>query len=219
VTGANGPGDAPMIVLRWRDAAGSLITKEMYNWAPLGTYDWRQMRIHVQAPPNAAQVDVAFRSWWLCIDGTTFWDDVVVAPRAFPNRGSRLASYQAEAATTRTGGSVRSAEPDYSGTGYFDVTTNSAVLEWNNVQGGGARVLSMRYALEGAARNVQLFVNGVSQGSKLPTTTGRRGSWATEDWLVNLPSGNNTVRLVIGKANGGEKIQPQIDRLDVYAAQ
>jgi hypothetical protein len=60
----------------------------------------------------------------------------------------------------------------------------------------------------------------VSQGSKQPNVTGRRGSWATENWNVNLPSGNNTVRLVIGKSSlTGEKIRPQIDRLEVYGAQ
>ena len=215
VTGI-GAGGKPLVVVRWRNAAQQKIREEMYHWAPYGTYDWLEMKLHLQAPLGATGVDVSFRSWWDCTGGQTYWDDVSLAPRDFGSRGSLLATYQAESANIRNGGSIRSTEPDYTGSGYFDVTSDGAILQWNNVAGGGARFLSARYSWEGNVRYLELFVNGVSQGRKTPEGTGRRGSWASELWDVNLPAGNNTVRLQIGKA-GGEKSQPMIDRLEVYS--
>ncbi len=212
-----GNGGKPLSVTRWRNSASNKIAKEMYMWAPYNTYDWRPMFIHIQAPANAAKVDSSFRSWYDCLSGTTYWDDVSLVPRTFPNRGNLLDSYQAENANTKSGGSVHNEESDFTGSGYFDVTNNGAVLQWNNVTGGGARILSVRYAYEGNARNMTLYINGVSQGAKKPVLTGRRGSWASMDWNVDLPSGGNTVRLQIGKT-GGINSQPQIDKIDVYAS-
>jgi hypothetical protein len=201
------------------DSAGKKHVMEGYDWAPLGTYSWNKRTLHLQAPANAAMLDVSFRSWFWCISGTTFWDDVSFAPRVIAGRGALLSTYQAETANTRSGGVVAVDEPDFTGTGYFDVTTNNAVLEWTNVQGGGSRVIAMRYAWEGGGRPVDLLVNGVSQGKKTPVLTGRRGFWATENWTVNMPNATNTVRLVVGKASGTTKIQPQVDRLEIYATQ
>ena len=214
VTGI-GAGGKPLVVVRWRNAAQQTIREEMYNWAPYGTYNWREMKLHMQAPSAATGVDVSFRSWWDCTGGQTYWDDVSLAPRDFGSRGSLLATYQAENANTRSGGSVKSTYPDYTGSGYFDVTSDGAILQWNNVAGGGDRVVAARYSWEGNVRYLELYVNGVSKGRKQPVGTGRRGSWASELWNVNLPAGSNTVRLKIGNA-GGEKAQPMIDRLAVW---
>ncbi len=212
-----GAGGKPLMVVRWRNAAQQRIRNEMFNWAPYGTYDWRQMKIRLQAPSSATGVDVSFRSWWDCTGGVTYWDDVSLTPRDFGNRGSMVASYQAEEANVRTGGSVENSHSDYTGSGYYDVSSDGAILQWNNVAGGGSRVIAARYSWEGNCRYLELFVNGVSQGRKKPEVTGRRGSWASELWTVNLPAGSNTVRLRIGNA-GGEKAQPMIDRLEVFSA-
>ncbi len=212
-----GAGGKPLAVVRWRNAAQQKIRSEMYNWAPYGTYDWRQMKLHLQAPQDATGVDVSFRSWWDCTGGETYWDDVSLTPRDFGSRGSLLANYQAENADIRTGGSIQTYHPDYTGSGYFDVTSDGAILQWNNVAGGGDRILAARYSWEGVVRYLELFVNGVSQGRKKPELTGRRGSWASELWNVNLPAGSNTVRLKIGNV-GGEDAQPMIDRLEVYSS-
>jgi len=214
--GGIGPGSRPLQALSWRNAANQRLHKELVNWAPAGTYDWRQMKIRLQAPQNAIKFDVSFRSWWECTDGETYWDDASLAPRDFGNRGSLLADYQAESADIRSGGSVKTIEPDYTGSGYFDVTSDGAILQWNDVAGGGDRVVAARYSWEGNVRNLELFVNGVSKGKKKPTVTGRRGSWASELWNVNLPTGGNTVKLEIGFASG-ELSQPMIDRLEVYS--
>jgi hypothetical protein len=45
-------------------------------------------------------------------------------------RGALLSTYEAETADTRTGGVLAVDEPDFTGTGYFDVTVNNAVLEF-----------------------------------------------------------------------------------------
>ena len=211
------PGSRPLQTLSWRNAAQQKIHKELVNWAPAGTYDWRQMKIRMQAPQDAITFDVSFRSWWECTNGETYWDDVSITPRDFGSRGSLLANYQAENANISSGGSVQTTEPDYTGSGYFDVDKDGAILEWSNVVGGGDRVVAARYSWEGKIRPLELFVNGVSQGSKTPTVTGRRGSWASELWKVNLPAGSNTVRLKIG-ASTPKKAQPMIDRLEVYSS-
>ncbi len=216
VTGI-GAGGKPLVVVRWRNAAQQKIREEMYNWAPYGTYNWREMKLHMQAPSAATGVDVSFRSWWDCTGGQTYWDDVSLAPRDFGSRGSMLATYQAENANIRSGGSIRSTEPDYTGSGYFDVSSDGAILQWNNVSGGGNRILAARYTWEGNVRYLELFVNGVSRGRKTPVMTGRRSSWASELWNVNLPAGSNTVRLKIGQAGHELAAQPMIDRLEVFS--
>jgi hypothetical protein len=190
----------------------------MYMWAPYGTYDWRQMYIYVQAPNDAREADVMFRSWWDCTGGTTYWDDLDLSPRSFPTRGALIDTYQAENSSSRSGGSILNTEHDYTGTGYFVTNegVTSAYLEWNNVAGTGSRVLSLRYSWEGNVRPIELLINGTSQGSARPTPTGRRGSWASHIWQVNLPNSTNTVRLNISAA-GGAVSAPLIDKLEVYA--
>ena len=214
-----GGGGKPLTVLRWRNASNGRLAGELYNWAPYGTYNFTPMKLHFQAPAGAAKIDVGFRSWWDNLSGVTYWDDANLVPRVIPGRGSLLSTYQAETANIRSGGRVSSVIGDYTGSGYYDVTSNGAVLEWNNVAGGGQRVIAVRYSWEGASKPLEVFVNGVSQGRKTPVWTGHRGSYATENWKVNLPAGSNRVRVRIEKASGGgAKIQPLIDRLEVYSA-
>ena len=118
------------------------------------------MKLHLQAPLGATGVDISFRSWWDCLDGQTYWDDVSIAQRDFGSRGSMLATYQVENANIHTGGSIRSHEPDYTGSGYFDVSSDGAILQWNYVSGGGDRILATRYSWEGNVRYLELFVSG-----------------------------------------------------------
>jgi hypothetical protein len=217
-----GDGGKPLAIVRWRDGNKKIILasdgrwKESFLWAPYGTYGFRQMTMVLQAPSNASFVDMVFRTWWGCTGGESYWDDVALTVRDFSGRGNLLATYQAEDASTKSGGSVKSEKLDYTGTGYYDVTTNGAILEWTNVSGGGDRVLSFRYSWEGNVRDLELFVNGISRGKHRPLPTGRRGIWASDIWNVNLPAGTNTIRLKIGKT-GGLNSQPMFDKLDVHA--
>ena len=214
-----GSGGKPLAVLRWLDSSGNKLAKEMYMWAPYGTYGWTPMKIYIEAPPKAAKVDLSFRSWYGCLSGTSNWDDISLAPRNFSYRGSRTGTYQAENANSKSGGLIKSAEENYTGSGYFHATTGGAYLEWNNVSGGstgGSRILSFRYANEGNMKNWEVFVNGKSQGTAKPMGTGKVNSWATFDWNVTLKAGNNTVRVKIATVPTGDPGRPNIDRLDVY---
>jgi len=216
-----GDGGKPLAVVRWKDVNGDIIrttsggAKESYIWAPYGTYDYRRMRIALQAPSNAKFLDVLFRTWWGTTSGETYWDDIDFAKRNFSGLGGLLATYQAEDADVMSGGNLLSDKSDYTGSGYYDINTTGAVLQWNNVVGGGDRVLSFRYSWEGNVKNMELFINGVSQGARKPLPTGRRGTWASDLWNVDLPAGNNIVQLVVTQS-GGEKAQPMVDKLEVY---
>ena len=214
VTGVD-TGGKPLAVVRWRNGSGSRIEKEMYLWAPYGTYDWRELRIYLQAPPTAAGVDISFRSWYECLTGSTNWDDVSLAPRDLSYRGSLTGTYQAEVASSRSGGSIETTETNYTGSGYFHPTVDGAYVEWNDVSGGasgGTRILSFRYAWEGNLKNIEVIVNSISQGSVKPLATGRVNSWASSDWEVSLQPGNNMVRLRVSQVTAG----PNIDKLDVF---
>ena len=215
----HGSGGKPLAVVRWLDSSGNKLAKEMYMWAPYGTYGWTPMKIHIEAPPKAAKVDLSFRSWYDCLSGTSNWDDISLAPRNFSYRGSRTGTYQAESANSKSGGLIKSAEENYTGSGYFHATSAGAYLEWNNVSGGsngGNRILSFRYANEGNMQNWEVFVNGKSQGIAKPIGTGKVNSWASFDWDATLKAGNNTVRVKVQKVPSGDPGRPNIDKLDVY---
>ncbi|KKU81020.1 MAG: hypothetical protein UY07_C0027G0001, partial [Parcubacteria group bacterium GW2011_GWA1_47_8] len=210
----NGAGGKPLSVLRWRNGAGTALAKEMYMWAPYGTYSWMPMTIYLQAPSTAQKIDAGFRSWWDVTGGNSYWDDTSLDLRAFPNRGSLLASYQSESGTV-SNGLIETAEPDYTGSGYLK-PNDGGYVEWTTVSGGtsgGARIISARYSYEGMVKPVELFVNGISQGQQTPVATGRTSSWASLDWAVNLNPGNNTVRLKAIDFTAG----PMLDKIDVYA--
>ncbi len=217
-----GGGGRPLGIVRWRDGAGNIVrswdnkAKESYTWAPYGSYGFRQMKVALQAPSNAKFADFFFRTWYENTGGETYWDDVSLTPREFPGLGRLLATYQAENANVLSGGAINKKHKDYTGTGYYDIRSSGAVIEWKNVSGGGERMLNFRYSWEGNEQNLELFVNGVSQGIRKPMATGRRGTWASDLWQVNLPNANNTIRLKI-KKKGGEKSQPMFDKLDVHA--
>ena len=213
----HGTGGKPMSVLRWKDSANNKILDGLYMWAWYGTYDWRQVKIHFQAPPNATKIDVMFRSWFDCLSGYTNWDDASLTLRDLSYRGALTGTYQAEQAKVRSGGKIATYEKNYTGSGYFNVTSAGAYLEWDNVSGGtdgGSRILAFRYALEGGEKNWEVFVNGVSQGEQRSTGTGYQNSWASFDWKVNLKPGNNRVRVKVLSLIKG----PNIDKLDVFQA-
>lgn len=201
-------------MLRWKNSSNGNLAKDMYMWAPYGTYDWIPSTIHLQAPSGATKVNVGFRVWWDVTGGISYWDDNSLSLREFPDRGNLLASYQVEDGTI-SNGALETAEPDFSGSAYLK-PNNNGYVQWANVSGGatgGQRIISMRYAYEGNVKNVQLLVNGVAQPLVKPAATGRTSSWASHDWIVNLNPGNNTIRLRAVEYTAG----PLFDKIDVYA--
>ena len=220
-------GGRPLAVVRWRDANGvtiktftGTVAQESFRFANFGTYGYTQdsMLMHLQAPARAFTADIGFRSWRETETGFSYWDDINLRERTINGRGDRLVSYEIEDASLLTGGDLLDDHIDFSGTGYYDVHTDGAIIEWNNVVSGTNRVVSVRFSWEGNPRDIELLVNGVSQGISTPVPTGRRGTWASHVFTgVNLPNASNTVRLVVNRT-GGEKSQPMIDKIDIHAA-
>ena len=96
--------------------------------------------------------------------------------------------------------------------------TDDAILEWQNVPAAisANRTISVRFSWEGNVKDLELYINGTLAGQSTPLATGRRGIWATHIFTgVNVPAGNNTIRLVVNKT-GGLKSQPMIDKVDIH---
>ena len=135
-----GGGGKPLAVVRWRNSAGSIIRtfegklKESYQWAPYNTYNYRKMTINLQAPSDATQVDVLFRTWSDTISGESYWDDVSLTARDLSILGSFQGTYQAADADVLSGGSILTDKNDYTGSGFYDVdnlATPPATIHWD----------------------------------------------------------------------------------------
>ena len=88
------------------------------------------------------------------------------------NNPSQRKDREAQREQTLTGDHI-----DHSGSGYYDVTVDGAVIEWQNVISGTNRTIAVRFSWEGSPRDIELLVNGVSAGKSEPVPTGRRGTW------------------------------------------
>lgn len=106
--------------------------------------------------------------------------------------------YQAEAAALAGGTVQESTNVGYNGTGYANASLNGGTITFNNVNpnGGGAKAMTIRYALGAtAARTGSLVVNGNTTSITFPPT----GAWTTwQIMTVNITlssTGTNTIRL------------------------
>lgn len=105
--------------------------------------------------------------------------------------------YQAENATLAGGTVVESTNSGYHGTGYANSPTSGGTTTFSNVNpnGGGAKTITIRYALAGTtARTGNLVVNGVTA----PITFQPTGAWTTWNTMTaNITlnaSGTNTIQ-------------------------
>ncbi len=124
-------------------------------------------------------------------------------------------NFQAEDATL-SGPSVKSSHSGYEGTGFADYPGGSGsnvYIEWDvTVGAAGVYHTDFRYALGSGNRPLEFKVNGGVVSSALPFTgTGGWGSWGTQQQLVYLNAGSNTIRLT-ALNNAG----PNVDCLAVY---
>lgn len=223
--GPNGNGDTPLTVIRFRDDDGFVLNghgrrTEGYRWAPYindGDYPYvdDNMLIHFQMTQTGDGFEVGFRTWENNTSGDTFYDDVSIFRRTFPDRGALDSTLQAEDADVITQAFVGTEEIEFTGTGYVDVTDDPGELTWNSVPLTGDYILSVRYSREGFDRPMTIFVDDVEVESLDAAPTGRRGMYATADFNVTFGAGSHTVRLVVNKG-GGPLGQPLIDKIDVY---
>lgn len=119
-------------------------------------------------------------------------------------------NYQAEFAQLGDGAAIVTNAPGASGTGYV-AGPAAATLTFNQVDGttGGARLLRIRYALEGAAQGGEVVVNGIPQSVTF-ASTGGTAAWQLLDIPVTLPAGDSVVVIRAGAAG-----LPQLDDFTV----
>lgn len=106
-------------------------------------------------------------------------------------------TYQAENATLAGGALSENINLGFNGSGYINSGLNGATITFSNVEGngGGAKSLSIRYALGATApRAGKLTVNGVATTITFPVT----GSWTTWQMLTVTvmlnPGASNTIQ-------------------------
>jgi rhamnogalacturonan endolyase len=113
-------------------------------------------------------------------------------------------TYQAENAVLAGGTVSESTNAGYHGTGYANFSTTGGTCTFNNVDGngGGAKVLTIRFANGGtAARTGNLTVNGTTT----PITFATTGAWTT--WVtmtVNITLNNNSSNTIQFASTGND---------------
>ncbi|HWA26523.1 MAG TPA: immunoglobulin domain-containing protein, partial [Lacunisphaera sp.] len=119
-------------------------------------------------------------------------------------------NYQAEFAQLGGGSTIVTNALGANGTGFVTGPAD-ATLTFNRVDAdtGGARLLRIRYELDGAAQGAEVVVNGAAQPIAF-APTGGTGSWTLLDVPVTLTSGNNVVMI-----RGGGAGLPHVDDFTV----
>lgn len=112
--------------------------------------------------------------------------------------------FQAESGTLSGGAIVESVNAGFKGSGYINFQASGSTLTFGGLSGngGGAKTITVRYALGAATRTGVIIVNGVSQPITFPST----GSWTTwaEDVKVNVTLNNNGANSIQFASTGGD---------------
>lgn len=112
--------------------------------------------------------------------------------------GGGADTYQAESATLAGGSAAETTNGGFNGTGYVNSPATGGSITFNNVDGngGGSKVLAIRYANgSGATRTGQLVINGTTTNITFATTTNWT-TWATHNVTITLNNtATNTIRL------------------------
>ncbi len=123
-------------------------------------------------------------------------------------------NYQAEFNFVGGSGTIVTHAAGANGTGYVTApaSATAATITFNKVDGttGGARLLRIRYALDGAARSGEVVVNGATQAVTF-APTGGASTWALLDVTVTLASGTANVVTIRSTGEG----LPNIDDFTV----
>ncbi len=116
--------------------------------------------------------------------------------------GGGADTYQAESATAAGGVTIENNNAGFNGTGFANFPTTGGTLTFSNVSGngGGSKVLAIRYALGGTtARTGNLVVNGTTTSLTFPTT----GAFTTYATLTVSIALNNSLTNTIQLASTG----------------
>jgi hypothetical protein len=119
---------------------------------------------------------------------------------------------EGESWASQSGGGNSSAQPGYTGSGYFDMGGNGSWGQWNvNAPSAGTYNISFRFANGGGTnRSCFITVNGTNGSTQNFPSNGSWSNWQTATFTgISLNAGNNTIRLTANSANGG----PNIDNL------
>jgi Carbohydrate binding module (family 6) len=123
--------------------------------------------------------------------------------------------YEAETPPAVCQGTIDTNQAGYSGSGFCNGTNAvGAYAQFTvNATAAGTATLGIRFAngaSGGAARPVNVIVNGATVGAVSFETTGAWTTWVTKTATVSLNAGNNTIRLEPTTSAG----LPNIDYLD-----
>ena len=126
-----------------------------------------------------------------------------------------VAVYQTEAGTVGGGTVFETKNGGFLGTGYVNASSNGGFSQNVNVdgRGGGAKLLTIRYALVSGSRTGRLVVNGVAQNITF-NSTGAWTTWHFHSVIVTL--NNNTSNTIRFESTGQDLAnidQIQIDQL------
>ena len=123
--------------------------------------------------------------------------------------------YQTESGTVGGGTVFETKNGGFLGTGYVNASSNGGFSQIVNVdgRGGGAKLLSIRYALVSGSRTGRLVVNGVARNITFNST----GAWTTWHFhSVAVTLNNNTSNTIRFESTGQDLAnidQIQIDQL------
>jgi len=112
--------------------------------------------------------------------------------------------FQAEAGTLGGGAIAEAVNTGFNGSGYVNFQTAGSTLTFSGLSGngGGAKTVTVRYALGNTARTGVIIVNGVSKPITFPST----GSWTTwaEDVKANITLNNDGANSIQFASTGGD---------------
>jgi hypothetical protein len=171
---------------------------------PMLTYQWKKNGTNISGATSASLILTNVQT-------TNNGSYTVVVTNAVGSATSSTATltvnnltYQAENATLSGGNVTESYNLGWNGTGYVNPSTTGGSILFSNVngQGGGTKMLVVRYALGKPDRTGQLAVNGGTPVSLLTADTGSFTTWVTISVPITL--NNNSTNTIALNTNGSD---------------
>ncbi len=160
-----------------------------------------------RATINITSTGIQTLNVWMREDGFDFDKIVLTKSSSYtpsgvgPAESDRVPSVlpelrQAEDAVLGGGTVVATTSVGFRGTGYANPGAAGSYIDFTDVVGGLQRTFTFRYTNGSvASRTADLKVNGSVVGTITASPTGSWNNWSTVSATLDLPAGNNTVRL------------------------